>query len=40
MPAKLFGQVEDVVEVIIQGGDRSSGANLGSSPTPICVQVK
>ena len=37
--AKALGEVENVVEVIIQGGDRSSGANRGSSPTPIRVRV-
>ena len=37
--AKVFGEVEDVEEVIIQGGTRTSGAHPGSRPTPIRVQV-
>ena len=38
--AKVFGAVEDVEEVIVQGGERSSGARPGSSPTPIRIKVK
>jgi hypothetical protein len=38
--AKVLGESEDVVEVIIQGGDRSSGANRGSSPAPIRVKIR
>jgi hypothetical protein len=38
--AKVLGEVEDVEEVTIQGGDRQSGANQGSSPSPIRVKVK
>ena len=37
--AQVFGEVEDVVEVIIQGGVRTSGARPGSRPTPIRVKV-
>jgi hypothetical protein len=38
--AQVFGEVEGVIEVIIQGGVRTSGARPGSSPTPIRVMVK
>lgn len=38
--AKVFGEVEDVVEVIIQGGIRTSGARRGFSSLPIRVEVK
>lgn len=38
--AQAFGEVEDVVEVIIQGGRRTSGARPGSIPSPIKVKVK
>lgn len=37
--ARVLGKGRDVVEVIIQGANRSSGANRGSSPTPIRVKV-
>jgi hypothetical protein len=38
--AHVFGVVEDVVEVVVQGGVRTSGAHPGSRPTPIKVKVK
>jgi hypothetical protein len=38
--AKVAGQVEDVEEVRVQGGVRTSGARPGSVPTPIRVKVK
>ena len=37
--ARVFGQLDSATEVVIQGGDRSSGANRGSSPGPIRVRV-
>jgi hypothetical protein len=38
--AQVFGEVEDVSEVSIQGGVRTSGARPEGTPTPIRVMVK
>ena len=38
--AKVMGEVEDVVEVIVQGGRRTSGKRAGTVPTPIRVKVR
>ncbi len=38
--AQAFGEVEDVAEVVIQGGRHASGANPGIIAMPIRVRVK
>jgi len=38
--ARVLGQQFSVDEVVINGGDRTSGANVGKTPRPITIKVR